>query len=207
MLKNSLIVGLTGGLACGKSTVAQRFSELGAWTIDADEVARTLLQQDAGLLRRIADHFGHEYLDAHRQIDRVRLKQRIFQQAADRIWLEDVVHPLVYIEIQRQLVQVWPNQYAIVVLPVLFERPPTLPINRILVVNAPETSQIQRALSRSEKMGEPADEAQVRRVLAAQLPLHEKVAKANDVIVNDQSLSYLYQQVQYYHQFYQNLLP
>ena len=206
-----LTIALTGGFACGKSTAVQGFAKRGAFIIDADEVARTLLTQDACLISRIVNHFGTDYLDNNHRLNRLRLQQLIFQDISARLWRDALIHPPVYADIQHQLKQLRRRHspYAIVTLPVFFENPPPLypKIDRILVISAPESSQIQRALARSlaQQQDSSLSETQIKQILASQLPLSEKIAKADDLIINDGNLANLDQQVQRYHQFYLGL--
>jgi len=201
-----LTVGLTGGLACGKSTAAQQFATLGVLVIDADEVERTLLSQDASLVTPIIEHFGSECLNQYQQLDRAQLRRLIFEQPEARVWMENFIHPPVYLEIQKRLCQTRPDQYALVVLPVLFESPPPLKLDRILVITAPESQQIQRAQARAAQSNDTLDNSQISAILQSQLPNQEKAARADDTIINDRDLAALYQQVRILHQKYTNLI-
>jgi len=203
MRSPQLTVGFTGGLACGKSTAAQQFANLGAAVIDADEVERTLLAQDANLRNHIIEHFGVQCLNLQQQLDRSRLRQLIFQHPAHRRWLEALIHPPVYQAIQTHLQQqVRDDQYAIVVLPLLFESPPPLKLDRILVIDTPLAQQIQRAKMRAAKTGDSIKVEQIHAILQTQLPQSEKTARADDIIQNDADLTRLHQQVAHYHQAY-----
>ena len=190
------ILGLTGGIGSGKSSVARCFAELGIYTIDADEVARWVVEPGEPALDKIAEHFGAAVLQADGQLDRAQLRELIFQQPAERQWLEQLLHPLIRQRISQHLAAAT-SAYAILVSPLLIESGQSQNCQRILVVDVPETLQISRTSQR-----DAVSEQQVQAIIAAQMPRAERLTYADDVLVNDQDLAYIQQQVQQLHQQY-----
>lgn len=108
---------LTGGFSSGKSTAGQKFSELGAFGIDADEIIRTLLASNVHLVQKITDHLGPGFLNSQQGFDRSTLRHLIFRDLLARSWIENLLHPLVYQKIEQKLTSVDPSQYAIIAYP------------------------------------------------------------------------------------------
>jgi dephospho-CoA kinase len=174
-----LVVGLTGGIGSGKSKVADAFAELGVELADADALAHELSAPEGAGFNAIRDGFGRDLLLPSGEIDRARLRRYVFADAAARARLEAVLHPLIIAEAKRRIAA-WQGAYGIVVVPLLLERGGLLPmIDRVLVVDCPETEQIRRVSARS---GLP--EAEVRAIMATQLDRSGRLARADDVIDN-----------------------
>lgn len=193
-----LVIGLTGGIGSGKSTVAQMFAELGVQVIDTDEISHRLTAANGQAMPLIAQAFGQDAVAADGSLDRAAMRQRIFADASARKKLEDILHPLIREEVGRLLHQSNTAPYTIVVVPLLFETGAYQPLlNRILVVDCPEPLQIQRAAARSH-----LDKNTVRQIMAAQCSREQRLAAADDVILNENSLDKLQQEVLSIHKKY-----
>ncbi len=172
------VVGLTGGIGSGKSTVANAFAELGIELVDADLIAREVVEPGQPALQRIAEHFGPAVLNPDHSLDRAALRALIFDQPAERRWLEHLLHPLI-----RQLtvsrLQAARSPYALLVSPLLLETDQHLLTDHILVVDVPEAVQIERTMARD---GNSLD--QVQSIIAAQCPRQQRLDRGQSVIDN-----------------------
>jgi dephospho-CoA kinase len=193
------ILGLTGGIGSGKSAAAAHFVQLGIDLVNADQAARWVVEPGRPALAQIAEHFGADILQADGSLDRAALRARIFQDAEQRRWLERLLHPLIRQEIIEVLARAT-SPYAILESPLLIESGQSQLCQRVLVIDVPEAVQISRTVSRDGN-----DEAQVRAIMAAQASREERLAKADDVIVNDRDLAWLQQEVERLHRFYLTL--
>lgn len=189
-----LIVGLTGGIACGKSLAAKYFQQLGVPVIDADVIALSLTASNSLPFKKIHDHFGDEIIDQNGELNRRKLRDIIFNNEAERLWLENLLHPLILAEIQRQT-NLLNTPYCIWMIPLLIEK--NIKVDRILIIDCPEALQIQRLKSR-DKM----NNAQVAAILKTQISHQQRLAKADDVIVNDGDESTLQQKILLQHEKY-----
>lgn len=180
-----LVAGLTGGIATGKSTIATVFEEAGACRIDADRIAREVVRKDAPAHRDIVAHFGAEILGADGEIDRKRLAAIIFNSPAEQRALEGIVHPRVGREIDRRIArlrQQTPEALVIVDIPLLFEAGMQKGLDAVIVVYAPEPTQLDRLMARD---GLTRSEARAR--IRAQMPIESKKALATHLIDNSGS--------------------
>ena len=193
------ILGLTGGIGSGKSAAAAHFIQLGIDLVNADQAARWVVEPGRPALAQIAEHFGADILQADGSLDRAALRARIFQDAGERRWLERLLHPLIRQELIEVLARAT-SPYAILESPLLIESGQSQLCQRVLVIDVPEAVQISRTVSRDGN-----DEAQVRAIMAAQASREERLAKADDVIVNDRDLAWLQQEVERLHRFYLTL--
>lgn len=193
----SYVVGLTGGIGSGKSAAAERFGALGIAVVDADVESRRVVEPGEAALDAIATRFGTEVLDDDGRLDRVRLRERVFQDADQRRWLEQLLHPLINRRMAEQLRDAT-SPYAVLVNPLMRGRDPRA--NRILVIDVPEALQVRRTMAR-----DGVDEAQARAVLAAQVDRRQRRAFADDVIVNDGTLAELRVAVDALHERYLRL--
>jgi dephospho-CoA kinase len=172
-------VGLTGGIASGKSTVARRFSELGVPVIDADEAARTVTVAGQPILGEIAMRFGAEILTPRGELDRRALRQLAFADSAARRNLETLLHPLIRAEMERLASQAR-GPYLVMSIPLLIEAGDArAPVDRILVVDADEAAQLARAQAR-----DGCSEKEARAIIAAQASRAERLRVADDVLQN-----------------------
>ncbi len=193
------ILGLTGGIGSGKSAVAAHFSDLGVHLVDADQAARWVVEPGRPALAKIAEHFGSEVLQADGQLDRAALRQRIFENADERRWLEGLLHPLIGQEISQYLARA-ESPYAILVSPLLVESGQHRLTQRVLLVDAPEAMQIQRTMQR-----DTVPEEQVQAILKVQASREERLKHAHDVLLNDRGLDWLRAEVERLHNFYLTL--
>ena len=195
-----MIVGLTGGIGSGKSTVARAFGSLGIGWVDADDVTREVVMPGEPALAAISEHFGNDVLHADGTLNRAALRSIVFDNPVERKWLESVTHPrvreriLVHLErLQRQ------SPYVLLVSPLLFESGQDKLVDRTVVVDVPVELQLSRTRARDD-----VSEAQVHAILAAQLPREERLTKANDVIDNSGDHASMMQQVTQLDQHYRN---
>jgi len=172
-------IGLTGGIASGKSTVAALFAARGATVVDTDQIAREVVLPGRPAFAALVSALGHEILGADGRIDRKRLRQRIFEDAATRRVVEEILHPAILAELVR-LAEMLPGPYQILVIPLLIETGRGRLVDRVLVVDCPEEQQVERLMRRDGETRESAA-----RALAAQATRAERLAAADDVIAND----------------------
>lgn len=191
-----LKIGLTGGIGSGKSTVAKYFAELGVAIIDADKIARELVATGTPALTKIVEHFGNKILTSRDELDRKCLRKLIFSNPKQKQWLERLLHPLIYHEMENQLQQV-KSPYCILVIPLLVETQQEKLVDRILVVDASQEQQINRTMKKNK-----ISEKEVKTIIATQANREQRLASADDIIYNDNSLTKLKQQVQQLHQKY-----
>jgi len=194
-----LVVGLTGGIGSGKSTVANLFANLGVPIIDADLVAREVTQPNQPAFASIIKHFGTDILLPNGTLDRTKLRNIIFANAKQRLWLEHLLHPRIREEMNIQINKL-SSPYCIAVIPLLLEVEFYSFINRILVVDAPEQAQIQRVMIRDEAM-QPDIEA----ILKTQASRQDRKAHAHDIITNDGVMDDLVPQVKKLHEKYSQM--
>ncbi len=176
-------VALTGGIASGKSTVADMFGDLGAVLIDTDIIAREVVLPGTPGLQDIVDTFGTEMLDADGMLDRPAMRRLVFADDAKRRQLEAILHPKIRQEAERQM-QTRGGPYQIVIVPLLVESPLKNLVDRIVVVDCSEAIQLERLLAR-----DIGTKDQARRMLAAQASRQERLALADDVIANDADIA------------------
>jgi dephospho-CoA kinase len=194
-----LVVGLTGGIGSGKSTVAELFTELQVPVIDADRIAQELTQPQSSALQAIVAYFGSRFLKKDGSLDRRQLRELIFNDPLKKQWLEKLLHPLIIQEIKNQLQQLQAS-YCLVVIPLLIETGPYSFIQRILVVNTPPELRLERATARDQ-----ASTAALQKIIATQAKTEEYLEKAQEVINNHSNLAELKQQVIRLHQHYLKL--
>jgi dephospho-CoA kinase len=197
-MNRKLRVGLTGGIACGKTTVANLFAGLGATIVDTDLLAREVVAPGSALLPQIAAHFGASVLQADGHLDRAKLRERVFADAAERRWLEALTHPAIR-ALTDSRADSAPGRYVIVVIPLLVETRGAGRFDRVLVVDCDPELQLARLQQR-----DGATRAQAERMLAAQATREQRLAVADDVIRNDGDLGSLQGQVEKLHRAYSN---
>jgi dephospho-CoA kinase len=195
----SLIVGLSGGIASGKSTVGDRFIELGAPLLDGDHVAREVVAPPSPALAAIAAHFGPEYLLADGTLDRRRMRERVFADAAARRELEAITHPLIQQRIGEWL-QAQCAPYCILSVAILVESGMDRLVDRILVVDIPVAAQLERLVGRDGIAGSLAQQ-----MIAAQASRGDRLKRADDVIDNSGPSDRLPAQVLRLHRYYLQL--
>ena len=173
-----MIVGLTGGIGCGKSTVARFFSELGITVVDADQVARDVVLPGTDTLRAIEEHFGSQVIKEDQSLNRPQLRQLIFNNPDDKIWLENLLHPIIRKQMLAELDES-KSIYSILEAPLLFENHLEAHCVKTVLVDVPVELQIRRATQRDN-----ADANAIQAIMDAQLPRSAKLEKADYVIDN-----------------------
>ncbi len=192
-------VGLTGGIASGKSTVAEMFATLGVAVIDTDIIAREVVQPGEPALDEIRAEFGNQVILESGELDRTAMRHLVFADAPARKKLEAILHPRIR-ESTVQQAEAAGGEYQLIVVPLLAESPIREFIDRILVVDCSEDSQIQRLLARDTE-----SEEQARRILAAQASREQRLTIADDIIRNDGDLEKTRAQVAALHTAYAQL--
>ncbi|WP_323995817.1 dephospho-CoA kinase [Aeromonas hydrophila] len=172
------VVAITGGIGSGKTTVANQFAELGIEVVDADVIAREVVEPGTPALAAIAAHFGSEVITPDGQLDRRQLRERVFTDPQAKGWLNALLHPLIRTEMQRQCAAAR-SPYCLLVVPLLVENQLTALANRVLVIDVDEATQIERTCRRD---GVSREQAQA--ILAAQASRAERLAAADDVLDN-----------------------
>lgn len=190
------VLGVTGGIGSGKTTVTDCFARLGITIVDADVIARHIMDPGSPALAAVITRYGQQVLLDNGQLNRAWLRERIFQDTAEKQWLNALTHPLIRTQINAQLQQA-SSAYVILSAPLLIENKLTKLCDRVLVVDVPEALQISRTQARDDVTA-----AQVRSIMQSQCSRKERLAQADDVIVNDGSLADLEHQVVTLHQGY-----
>ena len=198
-----MIIGLTGGIGSGKSTVARAFEALGTAWVDADDVAREIVLPGEPALLAIKQHFGEQVIHSDGTLNRAALREIIFQSPEQRLWLESVTHPNIRESIMQHLTQLKAQgaPYVLLVSPLLFESGQNALVDRTIVIDVPQALQVARTLQR-----DGVSESQVHAILAAQLPREQRLAQADDVIDNSRDHASMMAQVAKLDQRYRHLL-
>lgn len=194
-----LVVGVTGGIGSGKTAATDRFQALGIKVVDADLASRVVVEPGRPALQAIAAHFGPGVISEDGSLNRRALREIVFAHPDERKWLERLTHPLIAQEILQQI-QSSTSPYTILASPLLLESGQSRMAQRVLVIDVPEDVQIARTTSRDN-----TDVAGVKAIIAAQMKREDRVAKADDMIVNDKSLEALHDAVDRLHQQYLQL--
>jgi len=189
-------VALTGGIASGKTTVANMFKELGAVLIDTDVIAREVVEAGTPGLEQVAAEFGSDIIDDDGNLDRRALRMIVFADDKKRLLLEGILHPLIRAETERQM-RTLDGPYQMIIVPLLVESPLKDHADRILVVDCSEERQLERLLARDVETND-----QARRMIAAQSSRQERLALADDVIINDADIEATLAQVVDTHRSY-----
>lgn len=191
-----LRIGLTGGIASGKSTVADMFTDLGVPVIDTDVIAREVVRPGKPALEEIREAFGDAVIAADGTLDRPAMRAIVFGDDAARRRLEAILHPRIG-EATREQADAAGGEYQVIVVPLLVGSSLRTFVDRVLVVDCDEETQVSRLLARDAE-----SEAQARRILAAQSSRDERLAVADDVIANDGDLDETRRQVLALHRRY-----
>lgn len=192
-------IALTGGIASGKSSVANEFAQLGVPVIDLDVLARQVVAPTQPAFTAVVNHFGPAILTAEGQLNRRALRERVFNHPDDKRALEAILHPAIRAA-QLALAKQLSGPYQIHVVPLLVEKHSEALYDRVLVVDCPRTTQLQRLIQRD---GIPAQLAED--MLAAQADRQTRLACADDILENNGDLSALTPQVAVLHQRYLQL--
>ena len=194
-----LLIGLTGGIASGKSTVAQRFMDLGVPVIDADVAAREVVAPGKPGLQQVIDRFGSRVVAENGELDRRALREIIFSDPDARRDLEAILHPLIRTDMDRNAAAAV-GPYIVMAIPLLIEGGSRDRVDRILVVDVDEAVQLQRVMARDHCSAE-----QAQAILASQAPRSARLAAADDVLPNGGTVTELRQAVDALHQQYLRL--
>ncbi len=196
------VIGLTGGIASGKSQVSNYFKALGIDVIDADQIARDLFKPNSPHLAKLREHFGDAIFNSDNTLDRKALGQIVFADAEQLAWLNQLTHPLVAKQTQNELRES-SSPYVILDIPLLVKKDGTIPdyltniLDRVLVVEVDPATQLARVIARDD-----ISEQQAKRIIAAQASPGQRRQHADDVLENNHSLDWLQQRVIELHQNY-----
>lgn len=197
----SMIIGLTGGIGSGKTAAANYFASAhGIHVVDADLKSRVVVEPGKPALQHIVDRFGADILLQDGNLDRAALRAQVFSDPQQRVWLEQLLHPLIREEIVSDLHSAT-SPYALLVSPLLVESGQHKLTSRVIVVDVPEELQLTRTATRDQ-----VSEQQVRAIMQVQAQREARLRQAHDVIVNDRDLDHLHQQVDALHQQYLAML-
>ena len=188
------VVGVTGGIGSGKTAVTDHFARLGICVVDADMASRLIMEPGRPALAAVTDHFGEEILRPDGELNRASLRALVFANPAEREWLEQLTHPLIGEEIVAQL-QAANSAYTILASPLLLATSQKSLCDCVVVVDVSEALQVARTMDRDHN-----EEAQVRRIMAAQMARKERLALADEIIDNSGSLEDLHNAVESMHQ-------
>ncbi len=193
------VVGVTGGIGSGKSAVTDFLANLGITIIDADIAARKVVERGQPALQEIAKHFGSQILLKDGQLDRKELRNIIFAEVTEKTWLEQLLHPKINTLIEEQIKQA-PPPYVVLVSPLLIETSQHLLVDKVLVVDVPESIQLTRTMTRDNMT-----EEQTHRIISSQASRKKRLTYADDIIDNSGSLEDLHKALAIYHKQYLKL--
>ena len=188
------MVGITGGIGSGKSAVTDHLETLGITVVDADKVARVVVEPGTSGLAAITEHFGTDVLLANGGLDRAALRKIVFDNHNERKVLEEITHPRIRDEIIRQLSEA-SSPYVVLSSPLLLESGQNTLADYVVVVDVPEEVQLKRTMARDDN-----SEALVNQIMAAQLDRQTRLSRADASIMNDTSLEELYERVEALHE-------
>lgn len=196
---SQLVIGLTGGIGSGKTAVSDLFQLKDIDIIDADVIAREVVEPGQPALKSIAEHFGKDILLQTGELDRRKLRDMVFANEANKEWINALLHPLIRERMLSQTANA-KSPYCILSVPLLVENKMSSLVNRLLVVDIDTTLQIDRASKRDQQTNQ-----QLAKIVSAQASREERLAVADDVIDNSGALSELKKQVDALHISYVNL--
>lgn len=193
------VLGLTGGIGCGKSAVSAMFEQLGITVVDADIIARQVVAPNSAGLAAISEHFGNEILNPDGSLNRAKLREIIFADNAQKTWLNNLLHPLIREKTLNDL-STANSAYVVLVAPLLFENGLEQYCDRTLIIDVPVEIQISRTIARDN-----IDRQQALSIIAAQMSREEKLHRADDVVDNNQPLALVAIVIQQLHTQYLTL--
>lgn len=191
--RTPLKVGLTGGIGSGKSAAADMFAELGVPVVDADLIAREVVEPGEPALEQIAQHFGKSVIQSGGGLNRRALRERVFADPSEREWLEQLLHPLINERIRDRL-DAFDTPYVMLVSPLLIESGQARLVDPVIVVDVDEQTQVERTIARDEVTID-----QAKRIIASQCSRVERTQRAEYLLDNGGSLEHLREQVEYLH--------
>ncbi len=177
------VIGLTGGIASGKTTISDLFSSMGVAIIDTDVISRTLLEPGNSGYQEIVDKLGDSMLLADGNIDRGKLRRKVFNDNTLKVWLESILHPLIFQSVKREIQQHNESPYTLLVVPLLFETNFDRLVDRVLVVDCAREIQLSRLMARDN-----IEQMLAEKMLDQQMSNQERLGQANDVIDNNGGL-------------------
>ena len=192
-MRNQFVVGLTGGIGSGKSAATALFAKHNIDIIDADEVARDVVAIGSEGLQAISEHFGDDILLSDGSLNRPLLREKVFSNSNEKVWLDNLLHPLIR---ERMIALISESQgpYCILSVPLLVENKLTTMCNHVVVVDCPEEMQLQRAVQR-----DGSSEQTIKSIMASQATREVRLKAADDVLDNSDSLQHLAKQVDVLH--------
>lgn len=190
------IIGLTGGIASGKSTISELFAQKNVPIIDADTIAREVVQKESEGLNGIVSHFGHSILLPSGELNRTTLRTIIFEDPSERLWLNNFIHPIIQ-KRTDELMRTISSEYLIWVVPLLIENGLYKKVERTLVIDLPVELQLSRLIER-----EKIDSQLAEKMIQAQISRKERLKYADDIILNIGDKSELTRKVNQLHEFY-----
>ena len=194
-----MIIGLTGGIGSGKSAAADFFQNEGVTVIDADDLAREVIEKNTLGYESIVDYFGSKIIDSNGLIDRACLRKEVFDDEEKKKVLESIIHPLVR-DLMAKRIATSQSSYSIVMVPLIFETNSMSNYNRILVIDCDPSLQLERATLRDNNSKD-----QIQKIIKTQCSREERLSIANDIIPNNDSLENLKVRSIAMHKFYLDL--
>jgi dephospho-CoA kinase len=192
-----LRIGLTGGIASGKSAASDCFASLGVPVIDTDLISRELVQPGTQGLQEVIENFGESVIDKSGKLDRSRLRAIVFASDDKRQLLEDILHPAIRNRVEELVAEITQAPYVIIVIPLLFETRYPIPVDRVLLVDVNEDLQLERLIQRDNLNRE-----QARAMLRAQTTRQQRLKNTDDIIRNNGSIEELHAQLRTLHHDY-----
>nr|WP_297348117.1 dephospho-CoA kinase [uncultured Glaciecola sp.] len=197
---SKLVIGLTGGIASGKTTVSDQFARLGIDIIDADVIAREVVAKGSPGLMAIVEQFGQGILTPILDLDRQKLRSIVFTDNTKKEWLNALLHPLIRTQMELQTSNA-KSPYCILSVPLLVENKLNKTVDRTLVVDVDAATQLKRAMARDN-----SEQAIIESIIASQATRSERLAVADDIILNTGDRDWLNAQVKDLHQIYLNIV-
>tara|TARA_Y100000817_G_C16835896_1_gene535714 strand:+ start:368 stop:952 length:585 start_codon:yes stop_codon:yes gene_type:complete len=189
-----MIIGLTGGIGSGKTAVSDIFQGLGITVVDADLASRVVVEKGREELNKISDHFGKDILSRDGELDRAKLREIIFNSQDEKLWLESLLHPAIAAQIKKEL-DSSTSPYTVLVSPLLLETDQKNFCSKLLVVDVPIETQIQRTSKRDN-----VSEEQIKSIISSQIDRESRLQQADEIILNDGSLEELAVKVKELHE-------
>lgn len=199
LIADKYIVGVTGGIGSGKTSVTNAFADFGIDIVDTDVLARKALEVGSPLLAEVFNHFGTHLMQADKSLNRAKLREEVFTNPSSKQWLEDLVHPWVKQQTLLELSQAT-SSYIILVSPLLIESGQLNLVKRLLVVDLKQEQQIERTVIR-----DASNKELVAKIIEQQLARTKRLSFADDIIDNSKDLPYMMQQVNKLHTKYLHL--
>lgn len=191
-----LRVGLTGGIGCGKSTVCALFAQLGVPVIDADVIARQLVEPGQLALAKLTENFGTSILNPDGTLNRAQLRESAFSDDRHKQQLDAIMHPLIYAELEQQVAGLT-SPYCILAIPLLLETKQQRIVDRVLIVDCAPALQLKRVMNRDHNSAQQAE-----KIMATQVSREQRLAAADDLIDNNSATDHLAEQVKSLHNSY-----